>query len=79
MVAMGRGKVDGNVEHEKRGVMSAETKRNVDKRALRWLDAWRWALLSVPFHAPSHLNVLLVTWRWKFCAEGGGQARAAWK
>jgi hypothetical protein len=35
---------DGNVRNEKRGVTSAETKRNTDvmdmeKRALRWLNA----------------------------------------
>jgi len=40
MVAMGRGKMeDGNVENGKCGVISAETKRDVDKSTLRWLDA----------------------------------------
>ena len=40
MAAMGRGNVeDGNVENGKCGVISAETKRDVDKRTLRWLDA----------------------------------------
>ena len=29
---------DGNVGNEKYGVTSAEMKRNMDKRALRWLD-----------------------------------------
>jgi hypothetical protein len=40
MAAMGRGNMeDGNVENGKCGVISAETKRDVDKRTLRWLDA----------------------------------------
>ena len=40
MAAMGRGNVeDGNVENGKCGVISAETKRDVDKSTLRWLDA----------------------------------------
>jgi hypothetical protein len=29
----------GNVENEKYGVTLAETKRNMGKRTLRWLDA----------------------------------------
>ena len=40
MAAMGRGNMeDGNVENGKCGVTSAETKRDVEKRILRWLDA----------------------------------------
>ena len=37
--------------------------RHVAKRLLRWLDAWRGTLKSVPLHASSHLNVLLSMFR----------------